>query len=465
MKRFQFTSLGLLILACLILIACSNAAPPSSPPENPTPSQAAPKPSATKESSSTKKPKPSATKESSSTKKPPVKDKTKKVLIGFTSSQTGQYKMESERQINGIKLWIKEVNKDGGISLDDGSKIVFEVKNYDDKGDKDRVQELYTHLISENQVDFLISPYSSELTEVAAAVADQNKKLMLTAGAADDAIYKNGLKFIYQVYTPASRYLKGAIDLIADLKVAKIAFVYEKDSFSTSVVEAAKKYAEVKQYEIVLSEGYDTGIIDFSSLINQIQQAEPDIVLGGGHFEDGSRLVRQLREQKVAVNLLGLLIAPTDSSFAKLGDAAFGVIGPSQWEPKTNFSAKDAEELGVEWYGPTNEAFVKAYKAAYKGQEPSYHAAGGYMAGLILQYAIEQAGTLDTQKVKTALDKTDFLSFYGRINFDDSAEAHGLQTGHKMVYVQWQHDSKNKLIKQIIWPEAGKTAEIIYPLP
>jgi len=450
MKRFQFTSLGLLILACLI--ACSNAASPSLPPENPPPSQAAPKPSATKESSSTK--------------KPPAEVKTKKVLIGFTSSQTGKYKMESERQSNGIKLWIKEANKDGGISLDDGSNIVFEAKNYDDEGDKDRVQELYTRLISENQVDFLISPYSSELTEVAAAVANQSKKLLLTAGAADDATYKKGFKFIYQVYTPASRYLKGAIDLIADLNVEKIAFIYENDSFSVGVIEAAKKYAEVKQYEIVLSEGYDTGIVDFSSLINQIQQAEPDIILGGGHFEDGSRLVRQLREKKVAVNLIGLLIAPTDSSFAdELGDAAFGVLGPSQWEPNTAFSAKDAEEFGVEWYGPTNEAFVKAYKAAYKGEEPSYHAAGGYMAGLILQYAIEQVGALNTQKVKATLDKTDLLSFYGRVNFDDSDEAHGLQTGHKMVYVQWQRDAKKKLIKQIIWPEAGKTAEIIYPLP
>jgi branched-chain amino acid transport system substrate-binding protein len=304
------------------------------------------------------------------------------------------------------------------------------------------------------------------LTEVAAAVADQSKKLMLTAGAADDATYKKGFTSIYQVYTPASRYLKGAIDLIADLNVEKIAFVYENDSFSVGVVEAAKRYAEVKQYEIVLSEGYDPGIVDFSSLINQIQQAGPDIILGGGHFEDGSKLVRQLREREVDVKLIGLLIAPTDSSFAdELGDAAFGVIGPSQWEPKTNFRAKDAEELGVSWYGPTNEDFVKAYKAAYKGEEPSYHAAGGYMAGLILQSAIEQAGTLDKQKIKVTLDKTDFLSFYGRVNFDDSAEAHGLQTGHKMVYVQWQRDSKKKMIKQIIWPEAGKTAEIIYPLP
>ena len=57
------------------------------------------------------------------------------------------------------------------------------------------------------------------------------------------------------------------------------------------------------------------------------------------------------------------------------------------------------------------------------------------------------------------------LTFYGHIQFDTSPDSHGLQIGHDMVYVQWQKDSSGNLVKQIVWPEAGATAPVVYPLP
>jgi len=58
----------------------------------------------------------------------------------------------------------------------------------------------------------------------------------------------------------------------------------------------------------------------------------------------------------------------------------------------------------------------------------------------------------------------DLLTFFGHIKFDTTAEAHGLQVGHSMVYIQWQGDATN-LAKQVVWPQEGATAETVYPLP
>jgi hypothetical protein len=33
-----------------------------------------------------------------------------------------------------------------------------------------------------------------------------------------------------------------------------------------------------------------------------------------------------------------------------------------------------------------------------------------------------------------------------------------------MVYIQWQNDASGALVKQVVWPEAGKTADATYPL-
>jgi ABC-type branched-subunit amino acid transport system substrate-binding protein len=386
-------------------------------------------------------------------------------LIGYTASQTGKYNLESTRQINGLRLWMNQVNDAGGITLSDGTVVKFKDQFYDDESNSDRIQELYTRLATDDNANFLISPYSSGLTDTAAVIAEQYGKIMITTGAASDSTYQKGYTLVYQSYTPASKYLTGAADLLnnTDPEVKKIAIVHENDKFSTDVSTALNSYAESKGYDVVLFEGYDSGTTDFAPFINKIQDAAPDAIMGGGHFQDGSTFAKQLNEKGVSVKFLALLVAPPEPDFAELGDAALGVVGPSQWEPLAVFNKAAADASGMDWFGPSSAEFTQAYTDAYN-EEPSYHAAGGYQAGLLLQHAIESAGSLDTQAVKTALDNTDALTFFGAVKFDTSAESHGLQTGHSMVYIQWQDDGSGNLVKQVVWPLEGATADVLYPI-
>ncbi|MBX7234360.1 MAG: amino acid ABC transporter substrate-binding protein [Caldilineales bacterium] len=429
-RKFPFL-LAILLIAALALAACGGAATPA-PAAAPTAASAAPPPAA------------------------------KTVTIGFTASQTGKYNVESSRQINGLNLWMADVNNAGGIKLSDGTVVTFASKFYDDESNGDRVQELYTRLATDDGADFLISPYSSGLTSSASVIAEQNGKVMITTGAASASNYQQGYSLVYQAYTPDTNYLTGAADLLhADAPAVKrIAIVHENDKFSTGVAEALKTHAEGLGYEIVLFEGYDSGTTDFAPFINKIQAANPEAILGGGHFQDGSTFARQLSEKGIATPYVGLLVAPPEPSFAELGDAAVGVFGPSQWEPLAAFTPEAAKAAGMAWKGITGAEFVQKYQAAHN-EEPSYHAAGGYVAGLILQDAIERAGSLDSAAVQAALDAADMLTFFGHIKFDTSAENHGLQIGHEMVYVQWQRDSGGNLTKQVVWPAEGRTAPFI----
>ena len=387
------------------------------------------------------------------------------VVIGYTASKTGSQEVPSRGQTRGLELWLEQVNQEG-VTLSDGTVVKFEAKTYDDESAKERVQLLYTTLIEEDQADFLISPYSSGLTDAAAVIAEQYGKVMVTTGAASDDTYKKGLTSAFQLYTPASRYLTGAIDMLGaiDPEAKKIAIVYENAKFSTDVVEAARAYAEEKGYEIVLFEGYDSETTDFAPFINKIAAAEPDAIMGGGHFNDGSTFARQLYEKQTDVKYLALLVAPPELEFAELGEAALGVVGPSQWEPQANYTEAAAQAAGLEWYGPGVADFAKAYEAKY-GEEPGYHAAGGYAAALILEKAIRTAGSTDPEAVKSALDDMDLLTFYWHVKFDTTEEAHGLQAAHDMVYVQWQKDADGNLIKEVVWPVEGQSAEPLYPLP
>jgi ABC-type branched-subunit amino acid transport system substrate-binding protein len=390
----------------------------------------------------------------------------KTITIGYTASKTGKYNVESTRQINGLHLWMDQVNKAGGIKLPDGTKVKVKDKFYDDESKKERVQELYTKLINEDKANFLISPYSSGLTDASAVIAQQYKRIMITTGAASDSTYKKGFTLVYQTYTPASHYLTGAVDILMKLgpQSKKIAIIHENGKFATDVVKALKKYAESKGFNVVMFEGYDVGTTDFAPFINKIPP-DVDAIMGGGHFADTTTLARQLYEKKIKTRMIALLVAPPEPKFAELGEACISVIGSSQWEPLAHFTKESAEKAGMKWFGPTGDDFVKAYKAAYK-ETPSYHSAGGYIAGMTLQMAIQKAGSTDTAKVKKALDEMNVMTYYGHLKFATAAKDHGLQVGHEMVYIQWQKDKAGKPVKQVVWPAAGATASpFICPTP
>src|SRR5437867_6554253 len=286
----------------------------------------------------------------------------KALNIGFTNSQTGAQQVASTKQTEGIKLWVDQVTKAGGIKLKDGTVLMPKVTFYDDGSATDRVQQLYTKLINDDKVDFLLSPYSSGLVKAAAVVSEQNAKIMVTAGGADDATMEQGFQNTYQVYTPASKYLTGAIDamLKLDPTIKKVSIINEKDSFSTSVAVAAKPYAVSKGLTVVAEQSYDTGTTDFGPFINQIIAAAPDAIIGGGHLVDGSALAKTLFEKKVNARFVALLVAPPEPTFADLGDAAQFIVGPSQWEIPVKYNEAAAKTMGIPFYGITGDAFTAA---------------------------------------------------------------------------------------------------------
>jgi len=373
------------------------------------------------------------------------------ITIGFTASQTGKLNNDSTAQMRGIEMWKDDVNAKGGIKAG-GKSYQVKLVSYDDESQHNRVQQLYTRLITQDNAQFLIGPYSSGLTATAAVVSEQYGKVMITTGAALEKTYKLGNKHLFQIYTGSSKYLAGALQALLEKNPKpSVAFVYEDSAFSKAVAHAVRDDAKKRGVHVAVDEAYASSTTDFSPIINKVISSKATALLGGGHYADGATLARQLHEQKANLKWVTLLVAPDSPKFAQLGDAAAGISVPSQWEPQVTFKPQ---------FGPTPAAFTKEFTAKFK-IEPGYHAAGGFAAGMILQHAIETANSIDPEKVTQALNKMDVTTFFGHTKFATSAKDHGLQIGHQMVLAQWQMKG-GKLVKEIVWPDAAKTANIIY---
>jgi branched-chain amino acid transport system substrate-binding protein len=376
------------------------------------------------------------------------------ITVGFTDSQTGPLNVDSLGQQRGYEFWRDEVNAAGGIKVGDKHyKVKF--VSYDDQSVGGRVQQLYTRLVNQDKANFLFSPYSSGLTAPATVISEQYGKIMIDSGGAEEKPFEQGNKYLFMVITSAGHYLSGAVEALKkNAPHAKLALVYSDDPFSKAVLAAAAQQAKAAGLDIVMNESYSPSTTDFGPIVNKIVSSNADAVLGGGHYSDGATLARQMHDQKANMKWVSLLVAPADDKFADLGPAALGVTVPSQWELQVNYKPQ---------FGPTTAEFAKAFQAKFHAKA-DYHTASGYTSGVVLQHAIEQAGSINPEKVTAALNATDITTFFGHIKFMTDPGHHGLQAAHEMVLAQWQMVN-GKLGRQVVWPEAAKSADLLFPIP
>ena len=375
------------------------------------------------------------------------------ITVGFTASQTGPLNVDSLGQQRGYEFWRDEVNAAGGIKAG-GKSYKVNFVSYDDQSVGGRVQQLYTRLVNQDRAQFLFSPYSSGLTAPAAVISEQYGRIMIDSGGAEEKPFQLGNKYLFMVITSASHYLSGAVAALKSKNPhARIAMVYSDDPFSKAVLAATKQQAEAAGMEVVMDESYAPSTTDFGPIVNKIISSNADAFMGGGHYSDGATLARQMYDQKANMKWVSILVAPADDKFGELGAAAMGVTVPSQWEDQVSYKPQ---------FGPTTAEFSKAYQAKFNAKA-DYHAASGYTSGAILQHAIEQANSIDTDKVAAALNATDVTTFFGHVKFATDPGNHGLQEAHEMVLAQWQKVN-GKPGRQVVWPEAAKSADLIYPI-
>ena len=375
------------------------------------------------------------------------------ITIGFTASQTGPLNVDSLGQQRGYELWRDEVNAAGGIKAG-GKSYKINFVSYDDQSVGGRVQQLYTRLINQDRAQFLFGPYSSGMTAPAAVISEQYGKIMVVSGGAEEKPFQLGNKNLFMVITSAGHYLSGAVEALKSKNPqAKIAVVYSDDPFSKAVLTATKQQAEAAGLQVLMDESYAPSTTDFGPIVNKIISSNADAFMGGGHYSDGATLARQMYDQKAGMKWMSILVAPGDDKFGELGAAALGVTVGSQWEIQVSYKPQ---------FGPTSQEFTKAYEAKYNAK-PDYHSASGFTSGAILQHAIEQANSIEPEKVTAALNTTDVTTFFGHIKFATDPGHHGLQMAHEMVLAQWQKVN-GKPGRQVVWPLDAKSGDLIYPL-
>ncbi len=365
----------------------------------------------------------------------PALTQAKEIVVGASAALTGKYARNGQDQLDGFNMWVEEVNARGGLL---GQKV--RLVHYDDESIPATGQKLYEKLITDDKVDLLIGPYSSDVAMAASTVAEKYNFPMVSSGASATEIWTRGYKNIFGLYTPGSTYMEQVLEYAKSKGLKRVALVYQNTAFPRDVANGVRAKVKALKMDLVFDEEYGKDSTDFTSTVIKIKSKKADVVIGASYLPDSTAIVRQAKENRLYAKIFAFAVGPALPDFGtNLGLDAEGVMGNTHWEPTLDI--------------PGAKEFAQRYTKKY-GREPGYHAAGGYGAGQVLEAAVKKAGSIDKDKLRKALTELDILTAFGRYKVDSS----GIQIGKPGYTIQWINGTR-----QLILPKNAATAKPVYP--
>ncbi len=232
-------------------------------------------------------------------------------------------------------------------------------------------------------------------------------------------------------------------------KVAKpksIAILYENTDFGNSTSKAMKEYCDGHGVNVVLSEGYQAGAVDFKPILQKVKSLRPDIVYMVSYLMDASLLMRQSKELDInAQAFIGGGAGHTLPEFLQnAADASEYCMSATLWTPQAKY--------------PGAHEFFDNFKKKF-GKEPDYHGAEAYAAAYVLADVLKRAKATTPEDLRTALSATDMMTAFGPVKFvswDKFTNQNRMETLVLQVL-------KGRF--ETVWPPEGASAKYVYPVP
>ena len=194
------------------------------------------------------------------------------------------------------------------------------------------------------------------------------------------------------------------------LKVKKVAYVHDNGEYGKGFASQNRTLLEKGGVETVLFEAITPDAVDFSPTIRKLKRAKPDLIVFGGYQPAASKLVQQMRRDRVKTPLMGP-DGVKDETFLKMtGKDSEGTLASYP---------KDTSALDM--YKQAREAHIKAF-----GSEPGFGYYNAYAAMQALLKAIETSGGTATDQLLEGLRKNTVDTPLGNLSFNKNGDAAGL---------------------------------------
>jgi branched-chain amino acid transport system substrate-binding protein len=323
--------------------------------------------------------------------------------IGMVAPLTGSAAEEGRHKIQGAKLATEEVNKTGGV-LGRPIELVIE----DDQTTNPGGVLAFSKLAGDKDIPAFIGPiFSTQIHAMAPDIQRLGKPVMI--GGTDPQLTHMGNPWLFR-FRPNDVY---SARVIADYGVKtlgkkKWAIVHSTDAFGTSGMKNLVEDLKGTDVEPAFVQGYTNNSQDFTPVVLAVKQSGADVMTTYMTIAaDQAIFARQLRQLGVNIAWVGSPTTVNTNVLKLAGPALFGSYAVSDFAADSSPAAKE---------------FATKYEATYKSA-PDFHGAWTYDAVHVLALAINNAKSLEPQKIREAiLSVKDYPGVEGAYNFDQNGD-------------------------------------------
>jgi branched-chain amino acid transport system substrate-binding protein len=276
--------------------------------------------------------------------------------------------------------------------------------SYEDSGcDPKQGVSAYNKLVHVEGVEILVGDVCSSVVLSIAPLAEKDKVLLLTPGAAASEISFAGDYIFRNHVTMAQK--TGLLAEFASNKYETVAIIY--DSSNEAFVEGKEVFKKANEGKVVAIESFQRGDNDFKTQLTKIKAKNPEAIYIGSLSLELTILVKQIRELNIESQILSDDAGLDPAFLDSVGSLADGII----------FSTADfSKESSPEFWNDFNSHF---------NQDPSVFSAQGYDSMKIIgSIIIETCHNGDPTCIKEELYKIkDYYGASGKTSFDSNGDA------------------------------------------
>lgn len=356
--------------------------------------------------------------------------------IGAPLPLTGPLSPEGVKLKQGYDLWAATANAHGGIKAGADLRPI-ELVYYDYQSATPKAVQLAEKLATDDKVDFMFSPFGSGAAKAASTVSERYGIPTIAPTASSAEVYDQGYKNIFGTFTSNDTIAEPISTLIhaAAPGIKRVAILARNDLYPLALGQEFEKSAKSRGLEVVYFGKYAINALDHASALTEIRGARPDWIIVTGYINDLILVRKQMADLGLTAQTITMANGPAYTEFVDaLGPLAENLSTSCWWSPAVRYTSKDV-------FGST-EGYNQAFTATYKSV-PDYTAATGSAAGVLLQMAIERAGSSDRAAVRAALAAGGFDTFFGPLSFAKTGQV-------------------NSYIPPVLQVQAGKIV-VIYP--
>jgi len=347
----------------------------------------------------------------------------KPIVIGAPLSTAFLYGWDAERA---IKLAVEEINAKGGVTVGK-EKRPFKVEVIDTRDLEPGVPVsdallVVEKLILEKNADFIIGgPVRSEAALAAMDLLSKYKKVsILTTGVLTPAYHKrveaeyDKFKYCFRItgevgWMVTGEFIPALMDIKAKFGVNRLFIMLQDVAHARAGGDIVAKIASEKGWEVLGKEIYPTGTTDYSVGLLKAKKDNAQVILIWMDMPETAILLKQWYDMKIPALPFGTIISAAEQpGFWKATE------GKGEYCLASVVNAGNAPSKATPW----TMRFVEAYQKKYGLEPEGYGTSTSYMTPYVLKDAIERAGSLDSDAVIAALEKTDMVGVYGRIRFN-----------------------------------------------